>query len=549
MVCGDSPLAHRLIDELSSKYGEHVTAIVSSKRRHHGPQIGNLPGVRVIESAELTDEAFKDAGVAEARALALVDEGDVANIHAALRAQEINPDLRLVIRIGNASLGRRLRDLFADCALLSDAAMAAPAFVAAALGELTPTHVRLPGRTLKVARRGTAPASHIVCGLADTTGPGGPRLLPIDQDHADLVLAVADGTPSEPSARRGERGEWTLLWPWLAALINRKLRITLFALLGLLVLATVLFATVGHNSLSDSIYLTLLDAAGAAQPDTDHLSPVNKIVQVAVTLIGIALIPVFTAAVVDAVVGARLAGADGRRHAPTRDHVIVVGLGHVGGRVVAQLHDLGVPVVCVERDENAAGVATARRHGLPIVFANANRSETLHAAHVGASRALVVLTSDDVTNLEVALHARALAPNLRVAMRVFDNDFAERIQRNFGINSSRSVSFLAAPAFAAAMVERQVIDTIPVERHVLLIADVRVAHGSALPGTRIEDVHQPGEARVIALRRRDSDHLEWALPRGYEVRAEDRLVVLATRTGLSRIFARGSSAGNGFPAY
>lgn len=538
VVCGDSPLAHRLVDELSSKYGEYVTAIVSSKRRSHGQQIDRLPGVRVIESAELNDEAFQAAQVSQARALALVGEGDVDNIHAALRAQELNPDLRLVIRITNASLGRRLRQMFADCALLSDAGMAAPAFVAAALGELTPTHVRLPGRTLRVARRALVPASHIVCGLADTTGPGGPHLLPVDQANADLVLAVADGTPSEPTPRRRERPAWPrLLLAWLAALVNRKLRITLFTLLGLLVLTTVMFATAGHYTLPDAIYLTLLDAAGAAQPETT-LSPVNKIGQVLVTIVGIALIPVVTAAVVDAVVGARLAGVDVRLRRPVHDHVVVVGLGNVGGRVVSQLHDLGVPVICVERDEKAPGVATARQAGVPIVFGNANRMETLRSAHIATSRAMLALTSDDVTNLEVALHARAVAPDLRVAMRVFDSDFAERIQRNFGITSSRSVSFLAAPAFAAAMVERQVIDTIPVERTVLLIADVRVAAGSRLPGARIEDVHRPGEARVIALRRRDSEHLKWSLPTNYRLCPGDRLVVLATRTGLGRIFAR-----------
>ncbi len=70
-----------------------------------------------------------------------------------LRAQEINPDLRLVIAIFNTRLGERIRTFFTDCAVLSESAMAAPSFVAAALGEPAPSHVRLAGRTLYVARR------------------------------------------------------------------------------------------------------------------------------------------------------------------------------------------------------------------------------------------------------------------------------------------------------------------------------------------------------------------------------------------------------------
>src|SRR5947207_13268898 len=192
VVCGDDPLAHRLVEELATRYGEDVTVIVPSKRRNHGPQISRLPGVRVIESERLDEEAFRAARLASAHALALVRQDDVGNIHAALRAQELNRGLRLVIRMFNMNLGHGVRVMFDDCLVLSDAGMAAPAFVAAALGEVAPSHIRLPGRTLFVAKREDVAADHVVCGLADTSAPGGPDLLPEPQDRADLVLAVAN---------------------------------------------------------------------------------------------------------------------------------------------------------------------------------------------------------------------------------------------------------------------------------------------------------------------------------------------------------------------
>ena len=58
-----------------------------------------------------------------------------------------------MVRIFNTGLGERMRAFFQDCAVLSGSSMAAPSFVAAALGEPTPSHVRLAGRTLYVARR------------------------------------------------------------------------------------------------------------------------------------------------------------------------------------------------------------------------------------------------------------------------------------------------------------------------------------------------------------------------------------------------------------
>ena len=148
------------------------------------------------------------------------------------------------------------------------------------------------------------------------------------------------------------------------------------------------------------------------------------------------------------------------------------------------------------------------------------------------------MTNSDIANLETALHARALAEDLRIVVRLYDDDLAERVQKTIGNTISRSVSYLAAPTFAAAMLEHQVLRTIPVGRHVLLIADVPVAANAELAGQLIEDVHQSGEVRVVALRRRGSNDLDWSPRNEYRLMPQDRIFVLATRTGLSRVLTR-----------
>ena len=152
IVCGDGPLSYRITEELTSRYGEHVTVILPDRRNHHGPQISALPRVRVLEYPELSSQAFTDADVQSARALAVVWQDDVGNLHAGLRAQELNPALRLVLAIFNRRLGEHIRMLFPDCTVLSGTAMAAPSFVAAALDQPAPSHVRVQRRTLYVAR-------------------------------------------------------------------------------------------------------------------------------------------------------------------------------------------------------------------------------------------------------------------------------------------------------------------------------------------------------------------------------------------------------------
>ena len=128
---------------------------------------------------------------------------------------------------------------------------------------------------------------------------------------------------------------------------------------------------------------------------------------------------------------------------------------------------------------------------MPLIVGDAALEETLRAASVQTCQALVVVSTDDVTNLQAALNARALRADLRVVLRLFDGDFAERVQKAFNIDISRSVSYLAAPAFAAAMLDRRVIATIPVGRHALLVADGAGAAGLAA-GRRAGAGRRPG---------------------------------------------------------
>ncbi|GAA5153038.1 NAD-binding protein [Pseudonocardia eucalypti] len=538
VVCGENPLAFRLAAALAEQRGAEVTVVVRNRGTEVSTRIAELP-VRLIEQPKLSANALRAAGVEHADALALVDQDDVGNIHAALQAQELNPNLRLVIRFFNMGLGYRIRALFKGSVVLSDSATAAPFLVAAALGEVAPSHARLPGRPVRtayVARRAEVPAKRVICGLAITDGEADPVRLPADEGAADLVLALGEG--ADPSrrwrVRRRARDLLTTTWAWLKVVLNRSLVMATLLMIGLLVVGTALFAGLAGHSWANSVYLTVLDVAGAADPEL-RLSAVEKIIQAAITVIGIAVVPVATAAVVDSVVRARLSLASGRP-GPMAGHVVVVGLGNVGSRITGALHDLGVPVVGVELREEAVGVRAARALDIPVVLGNASQWEILREAQVQTSRALVAVTNDDVINLEAALHGLAMRKDLRVVLRLFDDDLAERV-RDFGIAASHSVSFLAAPAFAAAMMQREVLATIPIGRRVLLLSDLPVLPGATMVGKPLGELSEPTVVRVLGLQRGGDMPLELPPPAGYEVAGGDRLLVVATRGGLTRFLA------------
>jgi Trk K+ transport system NAD-binding subunit len=83
------------------------------------------------------------------------------------------------------------------------------------------------------------------------------------------------------------------------------------------------------------------------------------------------------------------------------------------------------------------------------------------------------------------------------------------------------------------MLEHKVLRTIAVGRHVLVIADVRVEPGSDLAGRVLADLERDGLSRVLALAERGIPAFNWLPRRGRRLVPGDRLIVLATRAGLS----------------
>lgn len=568
VVCGDDALAYRLVRELTGRYNADVTVIVRSRHRNYAPRMARIGSVRLLEADRVDADAFKAARIGAADALALVEQNDVGNIDAALIAQEINPQLRLVLRVFNTSLGYRIRRLLPNCVALSDAAMASPAFISAALGEVELNYVRLPGRTVFVARRDEVKRHQVMCGLAVLPPPPPPEsssaemeaeaeVLPDDPNRADLVLAVPDGArpawlagqrdgeDGKPRRRRQRLYRWRLpaLREALAEFVDRKLWLAVAALVAVLVFGTAALASIENMPLWDAVYVVVLTAVGGAEPgDADTLTGLEQFATILVTLTGLALVPVVTATMVEAAVQARLAVALGRLRRPVADHVVVIGLGNVGTRVIRGLHEFGVPVVAIDRVPTARGADLARRLGIPLIIGDAADEATLRAASVQTCRALVVLSTDDNVNLEATLSGRELKPDLRVVLRLFNGDFARRVQRAFGVTASHSVSYVAAPSFAAAMMEREVLTTIPVGRRVLLIAEVSVAPGSDFDGRTVGSVDVTGMLRVLALYPRGERFPTWTPPRGQRIRPYDRLIIVATRAGLAHAVERSTPA-------
>jgi voltage-gated potassium channel Kch len=614
IVCGDDALAHRLADELRGVYGERVTLVVPAAGRAERARASALLDRmsaavtraatggghdRLGEAAELSEDVLAEAGAGRAAALALVYDDDETNIRAALTVRRLNPRLRLVIRLYNRRLGQHLAELLdqaaasgsdASTTVLSDADTAAPALAATAVAG-TSKIVQAEGLLLRAVER-TPPgpgqvADPGLCTLAllsattndpagaegsEDSGDEGPRLLP---DEESVVAATGRGTitletvgyagPALPPGRGV---------PAFGSLLSRRLGWSFVGLVGCVIALAVAAMVVGDDHPLHATYQTLLDLFAINDPATGE-AVWRQILQLLASLMGLLLLPVLLAAVLEAMGTFR--SASGLRRPPRglSGHLVLLGLGKIGTRVLTRLRELDIPVVCVEEDPQARGIATARRLRVPVVLGDVTEEGVLEAAKTHRARALLALTSADTTNLEAALYGRSLRPDLRVVLRLYDDDFAGAVYRTLraahprALTRSRSVSHLAAPAFAGAMMGRQILGAIPVERKVLLFAAVDVAGHPQLEGRTVADAFRPGAWRVIALDAADPAErlpdlaatpgpyagdaderppgLVWDLHPGYVLGPQDRVVLAATRRGLAELLSR-SRPGTRVPA-
>ncbi len=214
------------------------------------------------------------------------------------------------------------------------------------------------------------------------------------------------------------------------------------------------------------------------------------------------------------------------------DHIVLVGLGHLGYRVVKQLHEMDQDVVVIEMKPDAETVSGARAMGVPVLHDDARRDAVLEAAGIRKARCLVLCTQNDTLNLQIAVKARNLNPALQVIVRIFDDDFAQALQKQFDFKAL-SATGMAAPTFAAAAAGVDITKPITVEGQALSLARMDVPVRSRLAGQSVAQVEATYEVSVVLLRHDSQSDFHPAA--GRSLAAGDAIAVIGGPDQLNRL--------------
>jgi len=217
-----------------------------------------------------------------------------------------------------------------------------------------------------------------------------------------------------------------------------------------------------------------------------------------------------------------------------RDHIIVVGIGHVGLRVVRALRQMGFDVVAVdskplskERDDELRSLKC------PLIMGDAAEGNSLVNAGVTRAQAVVITTSNDYINVTVAMRARDLNADVRLIVRMWDSRFAEQLKRYVGVEAVLSASELAAPAFAGAAFGVEIAQTLTVQNEAYTVFNLKVEPGSFMEGKAIDDIQEKNDIDIVLVERGGRVEIH---PRGsITIEAGDLVVIFARHAQILKI--------------
>jgi Trk K+ transport system NAD-binding subunit len=471
LVVGGDALAIRVCEELCSTRG-HRVALVWPQDPAIAKAVEAIGNCEYLPFSPNDFDGLRQVGVMDALSIMALAEDDRINLQVALKARDMNPKIRVVLRQFNRTLGRKLEQNLPNCSVLSMESHSAAALVGEALDQSCFYALQFPDNT------------GVLCGFSERPASAF-RIAGLTRDQAQAALKMRvialNGSTTWDFSQRFKADDRVICFGEVRLLMNRaetaaeevaEVQVTfgsrtralwqsvvhmdpiLRAVVAITIVATVVSTTYFSFALKkDAItafyfVMTTMTTVGYGDVTPLDAGPIAKVAANALMIVGVGLSGIVIAFVTSALTRAQWTAMQGLRQIRTRQHVLVCGAGNVGTRVVEFMRSLGQHVVVVDTAPDNALVEQSRTRAIELLTGDATRDSTLDLCNVTRARSVVAVTSIDTVNLEVALGVRGRNALLPVVMRVQDDAFARSIERQFDGIKTLSTSALAAPAFA-----------------------------------------------------------------------------------------------------
>jgi Trk K+ transport system NAD-binding subunit len=216
--------------------------------------------------------------------------------------------------------------------------------------------------------------------------------------------------------------------------------------------------------------------------------------------------------------------------------ILLCALGNVGWTVLEYLRAAGLPAVTVDLQ---CPLDDARLLGVPLIRGDFRRPDVLEQAGVRQAGGVLILSSDDLINVSAALAVRRLNPEVRIVVRMFNENLLSHLGKTVSNVFALSTSTLTAPLFALTALTGQALGTFRLDDQPegrRQVVEMTVASASPLRDQSIAGTVARSQALVLAhLRDGGAQRFLHDVEPEERLRTGDRLVVCGEPHRLSAL--------------
>ncbi|AFY34390.1 TrkA family potassium uptake protein [Calothrix sp. PCC 7507] len=572
LVCGLGNLGQYCVSVLK-EFGVKVNAIeIENMQKWEIPDLPDLVDKLVIGDCRQT-KILEQAGIRQCRAILIVTSDERINIAAAFAARSLNSHVRLVIRSAQENLNELLSENLGNFVAFEATQLPAKSFALAALSSETRGFFTLENRLLRVVRI-TIDASHHWSNYSQLSAINTPNRRVIAHTKARKpvpkgfyqwepdtqvlpgdTIAYIEATENLVASPRKPVKNLRQLWQAIATEIkwtNLRHKLTQFweessqtrrvALVSaLLMVSLYLCGTLLYKlqypkiTWQDALNVSLVLSIGGYDNLFGQLQMPFEIpwllhvFSISLTVAGTVFVGILYAVMTERILAARFQFSRRRLPVPKADHVVVIGLGRVGQRIAQLLQEFKQPLIGVHATDLELGILSR----IPLITGNIKNA--LSRVNIATAKSVIVVTDDEVANLEIALRTHTANPTANIVIRTFDPRFSENVARLLPYARVLGVYALAAEAFAAAAFGENVLNVFRLNNQTTLVTEYQIEADDTLNGLLLAEIAY-GYGVVPILHSKVSQQTPKFMPTDdIKLTVGDRLVVLATIEGLQRV--------------
>lgn len=482
IICGLGNVGFRTFEILAA--AKQNIVIVSDKVHDELRwKVEKAGGVFLLGDAR-NDSLLIAAGIKEAKAIIAVTDQDVVNATVAIDAKTLNPHIKIIIRMIDPEVGNHLSKALGIKHVFSPSEIASPIFAKSILHHSTLAQFVLDDKVYLISDK------KIQHNNQDFTQNKMENDILLTTDSHQLVV-----NPAEKFKEKKHR--W---FPYLRKLnylrspVFAHFRLFLFILLCVILCATLFLKWAIPLPFTDALYFvtTTVTTVGYGDYNFLHSPPALKLFGCLLMLSGAAAIAILFSSITEIILSQKLPSVLGGLPVPKKNHVIVVGAGLIGHKIVSTLLKDQIPIVIMENDPANHYSADINRQ-VALVEGFLSSRITLSSANVKTAKAILVITDDDVNNLSISLAAKKMNAKIINIIQVFNDKLARQMEATLSINRVLSVSNIVAPYFAAAVFADEILVALKWHNQLIFVTKDKEHAGNS------EELHQNIEIKKACI--------------------------------------------------